>query len=117
MYHTMLPKKFSSYLASHFGVYQICNLQPQSYFYKQPNCFFRPFVPGGARDPNKPQILANQLTISQPRGRGGRLCPPNDKAPSDGPVLGPLKFGIFSTKLKDCIKCVTTGCLIVMYIK
>ena len=30
----MLLKKFSSYLASHFGVYQICNVQAQSYFYK-----------------------------------------------------------------------------------
>ena len=47
---------------------------------------YRPVVPGGAWGAMAPQILADQLTLSQPRGKI-ILAPPDFFRPSDGPEI------------------------------
>ena len=52
---------------------------------------YKGLVPGGSGGAMAPQILADQLTLSQPGG--DRLCPPNYYwhprifRPSNGPVI------------------------------
>ena len=51
-------------------------------------------VPGGAMDP---QILADKLTLSQPRG-AGRLCPPNNTVTPGFSDLRPCLIYLLGSK-------------------